>query len=346
MGLPSNFKKDINIFKKKVGPERRKELFDQIAENGTLLPKGVLHKDMDIAFTDFVKNEIHLVLEGETVPVLFLTIQRWSEFSKTWQFADQFKNIKIPFITIVRKPDAQVGTNQAGWWDIPGKPTFTYMKVPTWDGARKGVDMYKIPQPTSIDMNYEVRVFCNKLTDLNEMNKIILKLFKARQVYIKVNGHFMPIVLEGIGDESQISDFDNRKFYVQMYDCQLKGYLLDEKDFVVIPTVNRAMVMTELIEDNEKVKVKVKRNDLTKEVTLNLTFNPLSPNGFIIPIDFNMVFNTVTPILNIDSYVFKLNNEIVEEPFNVNVGDFLTIEIVRGDNNKVSKLVIEGNNNA
>ena len=48
------------------------------------------------------------------VPVIFLSIQRWAEFAKTWQFSDENKNIKMPFITIVRKPDAQVGTNYAG----------------------------------------------------------------------------------------------------------------------------------------------------------------------------------------------------------------------------------------
>ena len=251
--LPKNFRKDIKFIKPKVGYERREELVENIAENGSFLPRGVMHKDMDQAFTDFITSDIHLTLEGEKVPVLFLTIQRWAEFAKTWQFADKFKNIKIPFITIVRKPDAQIGTNQAGFWDIPGKPTFTYMRVPTWDGVRRGVDVYKIPQPTSVDLNYEVRLFCNKLSDLNEMNMRMLKAFKARQVYVKVNGHFMPIVLEGIGDESEITDFENRRFYVQMFTCQLKGYILDENDFEVVPAVNRVMYINEVVENDKTI---------------------------------------------------------------------------------------------
>ena len=31
----------------------------------------------------------------------------------------------------------KVGTNYAGAFNIPGKPTFTYMKIPTWDGNIK-----------------------------------------------------------------------------------------------------------------------------------------------------------------------------------------------------------------
>ena len=52
------------------------------------------------------------------VPVIFLTLQRWSEFTKTWQFTDEHKDIQMPFISIVRNPDIQPGQNQAGLWNI------------------------------------------------------------------------------------------------------------------------------------------------------------------------------------------------------------------------------------
>jgi hypothetical protein len=68
----------------------------------------------------------------------------------------------MPFITILRKPDIQQGQNQAGLWNIPGRRTYTYMKVPTWDGARSGVDLYKVPQPVSVDLTYEIRIFTTK----------------------------------------------------------------------------------------------------------------------------------------------------------------------------------------
>jgi hypothetical protein len=62
-------------------------------------------------------------------------------FSKTWQFSDKYKNISLPFITIIRKPDIQQGQNQAGLWNIPGNRTYTYTKIPTWDGIREGMDI-------------------------------------------------------------------------------------------------------------------------------------------------------------------------------------------------------------
>ena len=52
----------------------------------------------------------------------------------------------------------------------------------------------------------------------------------------------MPVHLENVGDESNIDDFENRRFYVQPFEMALYGYILDEDDFEVVPTVNRAFV--------------------------------------------------------------------------------------------------------
>ena len=109
MAVPKGFRKNIKITKDDVGFERRQEILDDIDRKGTFLPRGVMYEDMDKSFIDFVDKDIELVVDGEKVPVIFLTLQRWSEFSKTWQHSDKYKNIKMPFITIVRQPNPQVG---------------------------------------------------------------------------------------------------------------------------------------------------------------------------------------------------------------------------------------------
>ena len=86
MGLPKKNKKNVNINPNKIGNDRREELFEDISNNGTYLPKGVLHEDMDKSFVEFIENGINLNLAGEKVPVIFLTIQRWAEFAKTWPY--------------------------------------------------------------------------------------------------------------------------------------------------------------------------------------------------------------------------------------------------------------------
>ncbi len=145
MAYPKGFRNNINIHDQKIGPERRQEILDGIADKGTFLPKGVSEEDMDAAFIEFVDKDLSISVDGAKVPVNFFTIQRWQEFSKTWGNSDKYKNMLVPFITIVRKPDIQEGTNQAGLWNIPGGRTYTYMKVPTNDGTRSGIDLYKLP---------------------------------------------------------------------------------------------------------------------------------------------------------------------------------------------------------
>ena len=86
MGLPKNYRKNLKITPTPIGFEARQNILNDIANPGTYLPKGILHEDMDRDFIDYVENDLNLVLGGEKVPVIFLSIQRWAEFAKTWTF--------------------------------------------------------------------------------------------------------------------------------------------------------------------------------------------------------------------------------------------------------------------
>ena len=333
MALPHGFRKNLNFNDKKVGPERRQEILDEITDNGTFLPRGVMYEDMDKAFIKFVEDELNLVLDGDKVPVLFLTLQRWSEFSKTWQHSDKYKNIKMPFITIVRQPNAQVGKNQAGLYNIPGRNTYTYMKVPTFEGGRRGIDVYKIPQPTSVDINYEVRLFCNRMRDLNKFNINIQRAFNAIQHYIRVNEHPMPLLLESIGDESNIDDFENKRFYVQPFDIRLQGYVLDENDFEIIPAINRALAMVEIEDKKLQPKLVFDNSAIDGAVSYNVIFKPNSETNFTFNTNFDISFTQILNIEGVNNIIIKVNG--VEKfngidfvnPVVVSTGDEIYIEI-------------------
>ena len=338
--MPKKNKKNININPDKTGNDKRKELFDDITDKGTYLPKGVLHEDMDKSFVDFIESEIGLSLAGEKVPVIFLTIQRWAEFAKTWQYSDEYKNIKIPFITVVRKPDAQVGTNQAGYFNIPGKPTFTYMKVPTWDGNRKGMDIYKIPQPVPIDLVYEVRLFCNRMRDLNKMNMKFIQTFSPQQHYIKVNGHPMPLMMDSIGDESVINNLDERKYYVQMFNIKMMGYLLDEEDFEVNPAISRAVTLVEVIDNVKRSQYEIQESEEDKTTEISVIIESGLDN-ITLPIDTDTRF-TEDLNGNVNSVIYEVNGTPKTIPFSVDTGDSLRIIVTKTDISKSSKVIIKG----
>lgn len=337
MALPKGFKTNINIVNGKIGPERRQEILDGIADKGTFLPRGVLEEDLDQTFIEFVEKDdrMKLTLDGKKVPVIFLTIQRWNEFSKTWQFSDKYKNIELPFITILRKPDIQQGDNQAGLWNIPGNQTYVYYKVPTWDGVRKGVDLYKVPQPTPVNVTYEVRIFTNRMKDLNKLNRKIQRAFQSRQCYINPNGHPMPLHLETIGDESNIDDFENRRFYVQMYEMKLLGYILDEEDFEVVPTLNRAMVMTELIEEKIYKNVVLDKCVEGGKATFTFVFKPESEPQFSFTSQYDLNFTQLVGVENITRIVITVNGTgvfdglVMSSPIIISSNDIVGIKVYK-----------------
>lgn len=348
MAVPKGFKTNINVNPSKIGFPRRQEILDDIADYGTLLPRGVSEEDMDETFVEFVKNDLILTIDGQKIPVLFLTIQRWSEFTKTWSFSNEYKDIQLPFITIVRQPDIQVGQNQAGHYNIPGRRTYTYMKVPTWDGSRKGVDLYKIPQPTSVDITYEVRIFTNRMKDLNKFNSIIQKTFQSRQAYINPKGHPMPVHLESISDESNVDDFENRRFYVQYFEMKLLGYILDENDFEVIPTLNRVYTFMEL--DEIKPIQNVIFEPMVKEntVTYTFVFKPVADPSFSFTARYGIKFTQLINIEDINRITISVNGLtifdglVLNSPFTINAGDIIKIRVYKV-NSALGKFQLIGN---
>ena len=333
--MPKGFRKKINFINQKIGVERRQEMFDEIADKGTYLPKGITYEDIDETFIEFVDKDLSIVIDGEKVPALFLTLQRWSEFAKTWSFTDKYKDVKMPFITIVRQPNPQVGTNQAGLYNIPGHRTYTYIKVPTFIAGRRGFDTYKIPQPVSVDFIYEVRLFCDRMRDLNKLNFKIQQAFQSIQYYVKVNGHPRPIILEDIGDESNIDDFENRRFYVQSFQMKLLGYVQNEDDFEVIPAINRLVTTLEV--DNKELP---KNNFEIKNINDILFYTMIFKGKTNTSLTFNSFdnikitkFYLIEKISNIQILVNNIevfNGISLLSDININKNDKITINVTKG----------------
>lgn len=335
MALPKGFRKNVRIAKTKKGVARREELIDDFSKGGTFLPRGVSYEDMDKSFIEFVDKDLVLSIDGEKVPVIFLTLQRWSEFSKTWQHSDKYKDVKMPFITIVRQPNPQVGNNQAGLYNIPGRNNYTYYKVPTFEGGRKGIDVYKVPQPTSVDITYEVRVFSNKMRDLNKFNTKVLKAFNSIQYYIRVKGHPMPLILNNIGDESNIDDFENRRFYVQPFEIVLEGFIMDEDDFEVIPAINRALVMGEIMETPIAPRFTGNVNKDEGTFSYNVIFKPRSEPEFTYIAEYDSKYLDIINIDGATNIEIRVNKVLIfngidfQNSFVVNAGDEIYIKVTR-----------------
>ena len=321
MALPKKVKKDINIAPQALQPRypygyngittpiRRKELADYITEDGTFLPKSVLHEDMDGGMLDFVKSQLGVTISGKKINIIdrILTLQRWGEFANTWTFANEDRNVELPFIVVVRKPDVQYGSN----------PSL----------------QYTIPQPVPVDITYDVKIISNRMRELNTFNRKVMQKFTSRQAYTFVKGHYIPIVMTSLSDESVI-DTENRRYYQQNYQFQLQGFLIDEEEFEVKPAVTRSLLFYD-------VDTSAKRSGLgSSTIQDGLHINDFNPDKYRRKIDFDAsttTFNityaynaSVTLIRtdNVSGITYKINGTTVSNVV-VNLGDNLTITITK-----------------
>lgn len=245
MALPNRNKIEVDITPSEIARIRQLELLVKTDPKTTFLPKGIGFRDMDLAVNNELKEKrLQLVLkdkkgEDKPVPVFYLTTERWAEFSKTWQIMDDDKNLVTPFITIVREGRPEYGDYGGLKYNIPERRLYKYLDVPNFDGKYCNIVRYKIPQPVHVQVTYNVKFFTKFVRDMNEFDNIMMTNFSSRQLYIDVNGYYMPLLLESSGDENQIDDKNGERLYVASYELKLSGKLINEKEFEVVETIKK-----------------------------------------------------------------------------------------------------------
>ena len=338
MALPKNpiFKKqikmDIDLVPPKTLSARREQLLQFINEDGTYLPQSVLHADLDGGMLEFVKNELKTVVSGKDISVIdkIITNQRWSQFTETWNFKDDDFNVQLPFITLVRQPEVKYGTNPSLQYTIPVRKQFYYATVPTWNGNQKGYDVYTIPQPVPVDINYSVKIICNRMRELNTFNKNVLQTFSSRQAYTFIKGQYVPIIMNNVSDESVI-DVEKRNYYIQSYEFTMLGYLIDEEEFEVKPAISRVV---QLFEVDSQVP-KGRRAEITPSNPDEFTYKLLYTSGNTSLIDDQVDYRvdlTFISSLNVLSYEIFINDDFYGEnitTIQLNTGDIFRVDITK-----------------
>jgi hypothetical protein len=331
MPLPKKIKKHIPLTQPKTLLSRRYELAEKIQQDGTFLPKSLLHADLDKGFLDFVKDELKTIVDGKVVPMvdILITTQNWAQFTETWNFQNLDKNAEPPFITVVRVPEVKFGTNPALMYNIPNRKQYFYAQVPTWDGNRQGFDVYKIPQPVPVDITYSVKIICNRMRELNSFNKNVIEKFASRQAYQVIKGHYIPIIMGEISDES-VMELEKRKFYIQSYSFTLLGFLIDENEFEVSPAISRVLQLSET--ESKVVKRQKKRNSNSSSTTMNIDF-PVDVDTYTKKFDYSVNVNIGNPV-NISSYSVYINENYFGDDvlqIQINNGDVLKISVIKPD---------------
>ena len=343
MPLPRTIvKPTLPLVPKKILSERREQLLEYIKDDGTYLPKSVLHADLDKGMLEFVKDKLKVVTSGKIVPLLdiIITTQNWSQYLETWKFVDIDYNPTPPFITVVRTPEVKYGTNPSLQYTIPNRKQFYYASVPTWNGNEQGMDIYTIPQPVPVDITYNVKIICNRMRELNQLNKIVMQTFSSKQAYTFIKGQYIPIILANISDESQLS-MESRKYYVQNYEFTMLGYLIDEEEFEVKPAIQR---VTQLIEMDTAPRKKRTNKYPKNPDNFETPFLFVSGNTSLTDvIDFSSNMNLLSTS-NVDTFDVYINNDYYGsdlQKIEITTNDILTIEVTKNDNTKESNILYE-----
>lgn len=249
MSLPKKVKLTIDTNPPKVGTEYLKYGIDRIEElmrltntNTKFLPRTILLEDLDQALFDYVnRDNMKLILDGKIVPTFYLDNDRWGEFSKTWKFMDSDKNVPTPYIT-VRRTDKQCGTRLGTKYRVPQPRKFRYMNVPILDEGEVIYLQFRMPEPTNVDMIYEVALFTKYRVDVNQYDEQVLKNFAGRQEYIGIKGNPVPLLFEGFSEANPIENIDGDRFFVSKYALKILGFIQDEKEFEIVKTTRRPKI--------------------------------------------------------------------------------------------------------
>ncbi len=228
------YKNILKLNGRAFGVERRNNLAKEVVKDSTPLPLPVEYKDIDDEFKRWVDEDLDMSFDGERIPTIALfSNQRFGEYMQTWQKTDDKRNLLMNFKTVTRENNPKSGTIVGDTKNIPGERTALMRRMIVHDRAgRKYYIDYRMKQPFAIDMIYTVSVVTNKYEFLNGFNQMMNDKFKSINCYIRPNGHFMPMTLENISDESQYS-IDNRQYYSQSYDIKVKAYIIKEDDLIV-----------------------------------------------------------------------------------------------------------------
>ena len=220
---------------------------DDSFKNNNYLPQKLLLEDVDRGMRDFIYDLNITVEDAEgkdiRVPVIFLTQERWAEFKMNWKYLkdESGEEIRMPFMTMRRK-SVKKGTAPLRR-TVPKKLKFNYVKVPSTDGVLGGYEIFKIPQPTWVDVEYELRFLTHYMQDVNiSYEKMLEEGFSDGQGYMKINGYNVPAILGDPSEDNTVDSIDSDRFFQLVYPLTVHSRIVDPKKFERVQTITKISI--------------------------------------------------------------------------------------------------------
>jgi hypothetical protein len=155
--------------------------------------------------------------------------------------SEQGQEITRPFITIIRT-ETKRGSAPLKF-TIPKKKKFTFVKVPKFDGTLKGYDLYKIPQPTYVDLSYEMSFVTHYRQDANAFyEKILRDGYSDGQGYLKINGYDITSKIGDSSEKNAVDEISAERIYNISFQITIHGKLIDPTQFEKVNTITKISI--------------------------------------------------------------------------------------------------------
>ena len=337
----------VHKTREKYGNMVRKGYQNRILDKAPIFPKPLEYDDIDKAVFDFVDTSIAIVIDGKLIPTYTLySNQRFSEYTQMWEHSDENGNLYLNFKTINREKNPSFGDNQGKLWNIPGQRKYTLLQREVLDdNGTESYEIYTMKQPYAVNLEYTINFVTTTIDNLNKFNQKLNKLFESRQCYIRPNGHYLPMLLEEISDETSYSISD-RKFFVQSATIKLMAYIIEPEDFEVKKYPKRVHTILEgdlFKKDKACVEIEEIDNPMkNKTLNINISLEPYHTKV-------NFVFDTemvVEHIIteNVRNLRLMVNDDLyyTNKSFKLHNNDDIRLQIMALENEKETKIKFVG----
>jgi hypothetical protein len=218
---------------------------DKNFENFNYLPKKILLEDIDMGLFQAVKGfNLSMLNErnrNRQVPLVWATQELWAERKINFPVLENENASEMgrPFMVLYRT-SVKDGTSP-NKYTIPNNKKFKYLKVPIFDGTVKGMDIYKVPQPIYVDLEYELVFETHFQQQANAFYELIQYQSSNRQFYINVNGYDIPVIFDDASENNTI-EINSETIFQVIFPVKILGKLVDPTKFEKVQTITKVAI--------------------------------------------------------------------------------------------------------
>ena len=242
-------KKNFTIYNKRTMSSLRNigKNLDKQFENHNYLPQKLELEDYGFSIKEFIENQnFSVVVENGTmkkIPIIYVQQEKWAERKVNWSSmrTELGEEMTRPFIAISRT-SVKRGTAPLKY-SIPRKRKFTFVKVPIFDGTLKGYNLYKIPQPVYVDMEYEIRFVTHYMEDVDDFYEMMMEqAYSDAQGYLKVNGYDIASKIGDPSEENAVDDISSERIFQIVFPVTILGKIVDPTKFEKVNTITKISI--------------------------------------------------------------------------------------------------------